>query len=153
VKTELSIKRVSGLEWQKEIDTFYESQGSGHRARSADLFFIAVEDNQIIGVVRYCVEEGTSLLRSMLVHSEKRGKALGQQIIHDFEKYLEENHIQEAYCIAYAHLDKFYGRIGFEVIDPSKAPEFLYQRFLGYIKKASELKSDKKYIMMERIAR
>lgn len=47
VKMKLFIKQVSGLEWQKEIDTFYESQGSEHRARSTDLFFVAVEENQI----------------------------------------------------------------------------------------------------------
>lgn len=152
VKIKLFIKRVTGLEWQKEIDTFYESQGSDHRARVTDLFFVAVEDNQIIGVVRYCVEEGTSLLRSMLVHSEKRGKALGQQIIYDFERYLEENHIQETYCIAYSHLDKFYNIVGFKIIEPSEAPEFLYQRYLEYIKKACELKTDKKYIMMKRVS-
>jgi hypothetical protein len=36
------------------------------------------------------------------------------------------------FCIPNVHLDDFYGRIGFAVIDPADAPPFLRSRVEGY---------------------
>jgi GNAT superfamily N-acetyltransferase len=36
------------------------------------------------------------------------------------------------YCIPYAHLTGFYGQIGFQVLEPRLAPDFLAERLATY---------------------
>jgi hypothetical protein len=53
---------------------------------------------------------------------------------------------QRCFCIPYAHLTDFYGRIGFEVAEPQPAPAFLAERLESY----RALGDGKEYVLMHR---
>lgn len=139
----------SGKDARVEVDAFYESVGSVHRARDEDTFFLLKEGDRVIGTVRYCVEEGVSLLRSMNVHPDYRGKKFGGILLDAFEGFVEKNGDQIVFGIPYAHLMSFYGQIGFHEINESEAPLFLQER----IKQYRDQYKDKSYSMMRRLRR
>jgi hypothetical protein len=55
------IELIPGNEAAPIVDPFYEQEGKTHRARSSDLFFAAFIESSIVGVCRFCVDEGTPL--------------------------------------------------------------------------------------------
>lgn len=134
----IDVKLISGSEAAPMIDAFYEQEGKSHRARGSDLFFAAYLDSNIVGVCRYCVEENTSLLRSMIVHAPLRSKKIGAKILESFALYLDKNNITPTYCIPYGHLEKFYGLIGFKTINEQDVPEFMQERIREYRMKSSD---------------
>lgn len=122
----------SGSVCKSLVDTFYARHQSPSVARPEDLFFLAFEDNQLIGCVRYCVEHETPMLRSMMIAEDFRKKRIGTFLLKAFEKHLVENEIKNTHCIPHPHLDRFYGQIGFSVIRPEDAPLFLFERWKTY---------------------
>jgi len=62
---DITIEIVPGDRARERVDRFYEKNSKAHRARDADIFFLAFFNEQIIGAVRFCVEEATPLLRGM----------------------------------------------------------------------------------------
>ncbi len=138
VSTKVQIQLIPGSEQAQAIDAFYEQEGKTHRARSSDLFFTAFIDNIIVGVCRFCIEEETPMLRSMVVHAPLRSKKIGAKILEHFEQYLKENKFGPTYCIPYDHLEKFYGRIGFKIIKEENSPAFLQERIQGYRSRSAD---------------
>lgn len=134
----IRIELISGSDAAAIVDPFYEQEGKTHRARSTDLFFAAFIETKIVGVCRFCVEENTPMLRSMIVHTPLRSKKIGAKILESFEEYLDKNNFRSTYCIPYGHLGRFYGLIGFKVIKEEDAPEFLQERIQGYRKRNPE---------------
>lgn len=130
--TEVRIQLIPGAEAAPIVDLFYEQEGKSHRARNSDLFFAAFIENTIVGVCRFCVEENTPMLRSMIVHAPLRSHKIGAKILESFAQYLDKNNYRSTYCIPYDHLEKFYGLIGFKVIKEEDAPAFLQERIQGY---------------------
>lgn len=145
MKTPVRIQLIPGSEAAAIVDAFYEQEGKQHRARNSDLFFIAFMENTIVGVCRFCVEEDTPLLRSMIVHAPLRAQKIGAKILESFAQYLDENSIRSTYCIPYDHLGSFYGLIRFEIINEEEAPAFLQDRIQQYRKKSSD-----KFMLMRR---
>lgn len=143
------IKVLNGSAAKKHVDPFYKLNHKSHEARPSDTFFTAFEGNQCIGTVRYCVEENTSLLRSMLIEEKLRGQGIGKILLEEFQSYLINRNIENTFCIAYEHLDNFYGHIDFQKIEPANAPEFLYNRYLSYLQDYPK----NSYIMMKRKGR
>lgn len=139
------IQLLSGAKVASIVDAFYEREGKSHRARPSDLFFVAVYEDIVVGLCRFCVEEGTPLLRSMVVHSSWRSRKIGSRILDAFVDYLKTNRIGPTYCIPYDHLGGFYGQIGFKVISEKDAPVFLQERIKTYRKNTSD-----KYMLMRR---
>ena len=121
-----------GKQCRPVVDSFYERNSSKGRARDDDVFFLAFESNILIGCVRYCIEQGTPLLRTMMIDKDHRGKRVGQRLLLAFAGYLEREKISNVYCLPYAHLEKFYGSIGFEKIPDEDAPDFLHWRMKSY---------------------
>jgi N-acetylglutamate synthase-like GNAT family acetyltransferase len=142
----IEIKTEDGKSIKDKVDPFYKANHKSHQARDNDVFFSAYKNQEIIGTVRFCIEENTPLLRSMMVSEDFRGTGIGRNLIKEFEKYLDQNKIQDTYCIAYAHLDYFYGIIGFKTISPEEAPKFLFERYESYLVDHSE----NEYIVMRR---
>ncbi len=132
MNTTVQIQLISGSEAVPIVDPFYEQEGKSHRARNSDLFFAAFIDSTIVGVCRFCVEENTPMLRSMIVQTSLQSKKIGSKILEHFAEYLEKNNFRPTYCIPYDHLEKFYGHIGFKVIKEEDAPVFLQERIQGY---------------------
>lgn len=137
MKSRVRIQLIPGSEAAPIVDPFYEQEGKNHRARNSDLFFAAFMENTIVGVCRFCVEENTPLLRSMIVHAPLRSQKIGAKILESFAQYLDENNIRPTYCIPYGHLGSFYGLIGFKVIKDEDAPAFLQERIQTYRKNSS----------------
>jgi N-acetylglutamate synthase-like GNAT family acetyltransferase len=132
------IQLIPGFEAAPLVDPFYEQEGKNHRARPSDLFFAAFIENTIVGVCRFCVEEKTPLLRSMVVHAPLRSQKIGATLLASFAHYLDQHNIRPTYCIPYGHLEKFYGQIGFKVINEKDAPAFLQERIQTYRKNSSD---------------
>ena len=136
--TSIRIKLIPGFEAASIVDPFYEQEGKSHRACNSDLFFVAFNENTIVGVCRFCIEEDTPLLRSMIVHLPLRSQKIGAKILESFAQYLDENNYKRTYCIPYGHLEKFYSRIGFKIIDEKESPIFLQRRIQEYRAKNSD---------------
>jgi N-acetylglutamate synthase-like GNAT family acetyltransferase len=109
----IRIELIPGNEAAPIVDPFYEQEGKTHRARSSDLFFAAFIESSIVGVCRFCIEEDTPLLRSMIVQSNLRSHKIGSKILQSFAEYLEINGFGPTYCVPYDHLGVFYSQIGF----------------------------------------
>lgn len=138
MNSEVRIQLIPGSEAVAIVDPFYEQEGKTHRARNSDLFFAAFFENSIVGVCRFCIEENTPLLRSMIVHAPLRAQKIGAKILESFAQYLDDNKIGPTYCLPYDHLGNFYGHIGFKVIKEEDAPAFLQERIQGYRERNSE---------------
>jgi N-acetylglutamate synthase-like GNAT family acetyltransferase len=126
------IELIPGRDAAPVVDPFYEQEGKTHRARSSDLFFAAFVEQSIVGVCRFCVEEETPMLRSMIIKSDFRSHKIGSKVLRSFAEYLDKNGFRSTYCIPYVHLRSFYGQIGFEMIDERDAPAFLQERIQSY---------------------
>lgn len=135
--TAVSIQLISGSEAAPIVDPFYEQEGKDHRARDSDLFFVAFINSTIVGSCRFCIEESTPMLRSMIVYAPLRSKKIGAELLKCFAQYLDENNFRPTYCIPYGHLTNFYGLIGFKMINEEDAPAFLQERIKTYRKNSS----------------
>jgi N-acetylglutamate synthase-like GNAT family acetyltransferase len=69
------------------------------------------------------------MLPGMRVKPEFQRQGIGAQILEEVQLVLED---QECFAMAYAHLENFYGRIGFRKIDKREAPAFLWERIETY---------------------
>lgn len=130
----IRIEQVTAGKLKNVIDEFYARNGSKGTARNDDLFFIAFLNDQVVGCVRFCVEEGTPLLRTMYIDESMRQKGVGKRLLLEFGKYLDLNNIENVYCLPYVHLESFYGTIGFKIADSATVPQFLIDRSNEYLK-------------------
>ena len=126
------IKSKTGDAVKEIVDPFYQKHESTGKARDTDLFFLAFEKDQLVGCVRFCIEENTPLLRTMMVDEQFRKQKIGSRLLVAFENYLIDNEIKNTYCIPYAHLEKFYGQIGFKRLTDEEMPKFLLERLQKY---------------------
>lgn len=138
MNTKVHIQLIPGSEAAPIVDAFYEQEGKSHRARNSDLFFVAFIESKVVGVCRFCIEEKTPMLRSMIIHAPLRTQKIGSKLLESFAKYLDENNFRPTYCIPYGHLGKFYGLIGFKIIDEIDAPTFLQERIQTYRRNPSD---------------
>lgn len=146
LNTTVRIKLIPGFAAASIVDPFYEQEGkSQHRARHSDLFFAAFLEDTIVGVCRFCIEENTPLLRSMIIHAPLRSQKIGAKILESFVLYLDTNNFRPTYCIPYGHLENFYGRIGFKMVTEENSPAFLQKRIQDYRKNSSNT-----YMIMRR---
>lgn len=131
----IAIRRLTGKPGIKLVVPFYEEHSKRPSLSEEDLFFVAQKDDQVFGCFRFCFEENTAVLRSMVIHSEYRRHGIGTALLRNFEAYLNERKIRSTYCLPYTHLEGFYGQIGFQLIAESKTPFFLQSRLAEYRKK------------------
>ena len=127
----IQVRCREGSEARALVDPFYESHDSRGRARDTDLFFLAYDEATLIGCVRYCVEEGTSLLRSLMIHKDHRQRGTGYQLLNEFAGYLDRENVRDVFCLPYLHLENFYGSAGF-IKTVHDVPLFLEERMKSY---------------------
>jgi N-acetylglutamate synthase-like GNAT family acetyltransferase len=118
-----------GRECAHLVNAFYESHSGNARSRDDDHFFIARSEH-ILGTVRFCIENGTPLLRSMLIHKDFRNRRVGTALLFAFEHYLNVHGVETVYCLSYDNLGPFYSQIGFQEI--TSLPDFLEERIHHY---------------------
>ncbi len=134
----IEIRRLTGKPGIELVTPFYEEQDKRPSLREEDLFFIAQKDDKVVGCFRFCFEENTPVLRSMMIHSDYRRHGIGTALLLNFETYLNEHQLRKTYCLPYAHLEGFYGQIGFQLIAESQAPLFLKSRLSAYRQKPAQ---------------
>ncbi|MBK7890059.1 MAG: GNAT family N-acetyltransferase [Bdellovibrionales bacterium] len=128
----IAIRHLTGNSGLELVTPFYEEQAKRPGLRAEDLFFVAQKDDKVVGCFRFCFEENTSVLRSMVLHSDYRRHGIGTALLLNFETYLNEHQVRKTYCLPYAHLESFYGQIGFELVAESTTPLFLQLRLADY---------------------
>ena len=128
----LKIERCSGVELKTLIDSFYARNAFKGMDRNDDLFFLGLENHVLIACVRYCEEEGYSLLRTMVVDQTARKKGMGTWLLSQFTFYLDEHNIRDVYCLPYEHLESFYATGGFKKVESRDIPAFLAMRLEDY---------------------
>lgn len=90
---------------------------------------IAEAGGQIVGAVRLCVEHGVRVLRTMRVRPDAQRRGIGRLLRGRFVTMLAK---AECFCLPYAHLESFYGAIGFAPVGPEALPPHLAARLAGY---------------------
>ena len=109
--------------------SFYAERGYGGGIRPEDTVLLAERDGELVGVVRLAIEEGVVVLRGMQVHPKFQRQGIGKRLLATIASELDG---KSCFCIPYAHLVGFYSEIGFQMIDPAKAPIFLRLRLERY---------------------
>jgi N-acetylglutamate synthase-like GNAT family acetyltransferase len=141
----LDIIIESGKDARKWVDPFYQGLGSKTRARDEDVFFYLKNGDVVTAAVRFCIEVDVALLRGMYVAPALQKRGIGSELLKAFEKYLVTHKVSPTYCIAYNHLEEFYGQIGFKFIEATTAPKFLNDRLMDYIQDRGNI-----FIIMKR---
>jgi predicted N-acetyltransferase YhbS len=129
------------------VKDFYLSVGHTGTSQLSDTerILVAREHEKIIGAVRLVNENGVFQLRTMDVLHEFQKQGIGLKLLESFVELLGN---QDCYCIAYAHLKYFYGKIGFEEIVMEEAPQFLQERIIDY--RSREKNIGKEFILMKK---
>ena len=112
------------------VNAFYQLTAYKRPVSGADRVFVAQHRDTIYGAVRIESADGVQVLRGMYMHPDYVRQGIGRQLLQAIEPSLSQTN---AFCIPRDHLYDFYGRVGFKVIDPSKAPDFLAERLANYI--------------------
>ncbi len=113
----------------EHVASFYRSNDYLPQIDPDDLFVVAEREGAVCGVVRLCEEHGVLLLRGMRVARAAQRQGIGTQLLGAAAERVDS---RECYCVPHRHLDRFYAQIGFEEIEPGRAPPFLEQRWKEY---------------------
>jgi N-acetylglutamate synthase-like GNAT family acetyltransferase len=113
----------------ERIATFYIATGYHPTIGPTEVIVIAEDEGELCGVVRLCADNDHLVLRGMRVAERMRRQGIGSQLLENVALLIGD---RECFCIPLRHLQSFYNRIGFEVIDGSEAPSFLKARCALY---------------------
>ncbi len=122
---------------------FYAERRYGGGIRPEDAVLLAEHDGELAGIVRLTTEEGVVVLRGMQVQPRFQRQGIGKRLLATVVQELDG---RSCFCIPYAHLVRFYGGIGFHVMEPAKAPTFLRLR----LKRYQDLGDGSEYLIMRR---
>ncbi len=113
-----------------QIASFYLACGYGGGVSEADTVLVAYDGTELAGVVRLCSESSVIVLRGMQVLPSFRRQGIGSRLLAACVPYFGPC---AAFCLPWAHLETFYGSVGFVPVTPEAAPEFLSQRYSSYV--------------------
>ena len=122
---------------------FYAERRYGGGIRPEDAVLLAERDGELVGIVRLAAEENVVVLRGMQVRPRFQRQGIGKRLLATVADELDG---RDCFCIPYAHLVGFYSGIGFQVIEPTKAPTFLRLRLETYQNRGD----GKEYLIMQR---
>jgi pimeloyl-ACP methyl ester carboxylesterase/N-acetylglutamate synthase-like GNAT family acetyltransferase len=128
VVEEVAVREATPSEGER-VRAFYQAAGYAGSIGPDDRVLVAVREGEILGAVRLCREQGVQVLRTMRVRPDAQRRGLGRTMLRRFVTLLAE---PECYCLPYAHLEAFYGEIGFERVAPAALPPHLAERLAGY---------------------
>jgi N-acetylglutamate synthase-like GNAT family acetyltransferase len=122
--------REAGPPNARGVRSFYVSCGHSGLLGPTDRVLIAEADGQIVAAVRLCVEDGVQVLRTMRVRPDFQRRGIGRLLLRRFVTMLDEG--SDCFCIPYAHLEGFYGEVGFAAVPPDGLPPHLATRLAQY---------------------
>jgi N-acetylglutamate synthase-like GNAT family acetyltransferase len=128
----LTLSPVGTSPFYQAISQFYNHCGYYQPITTHETCILALDKQTIVGCCRLITEGNTLVLRGMHVAKALRRQGIGKQMLTHIQKAIEPH---DCYCIPYAHLETFYGFIGFDKIAPTQAPLFLQQRLQQYQEK------------------
>lgn len=115
------------------VKRFFHAQGMRSQAAKVDEVIIARNQqpasNTIIGALRLCPLSDSWLLRSMSIESSFQRKGIGLYMLEEIKTNLSE---KKCYCFPYIHLEEFYRKAGFKVIDERDASDEIKQLYRQY---------------------
>ncbi|MFK3737677.1 GNAT family N-acetyltransferase [Massilia sp. TN1-12] len=111
------------------VRALYAAGGYGGGVDVRGAVIVAVLDDAVVGAVRLCVEHGVRVLRGMQVGAGHRRRGIGRALLAACDEAVGD---EVAYCLPYANLAAFYGRIGFRLAARDALPAFLQERLGGY---------------------
>ncbi|MEY2486288.1 MAG: hypothetical protein QOH39_1936 [Verrucomicrobiota bacterium] len=124
----IEVRRATADDTPRVVN-FYAERQYGGEIRPEDAVLLAERDDELVGIVRLAAEEGVVVLRGIQVHPRFQRLGIGKRLLASVADELDG---KGCFCIPYVHLVRFYGGIGFHVIEPTKAPTFLRLRLERY---------------------
>lgn len=152
-KQKNNIWQTSWLNNSREINDFYKRGHHKARVNQHERVFGVHEKDQLIAVVRIHPRQTYTLLRSLLVAQDARGKGAGHQLITALT-----NQLTVCYCLAQPGPALFYQKCGFTVLAQSGYPAGLADYLTRQQRKDASLvalcyrKSDKMQACHELVA-
>jgi N-acetylglutamate synthase-like GNAT family acetyltransferase len=138
----IEVRRAMAEDISRAVN-FYAERRYGGGIRPEDAVLLAERGGELVGILRLAGEEEVVVLRGMQVHPRFQRQGIGEKLLAAVAQELDG---RDCFCIPYAHLAGFYGKIGFHVIEPAKAPAFLQLRLERYQNRAD----GKEYLIMRR---
>ncbi|WP_299413793.1 GNAT family N-acetyltransferase [Acaryochloris sp. IP29b_bin.148] len=120
----------------EKIKTFYRHCGYSGGLKPEDWILMAGSNSQLVGVVRLCLEQNVLVLRGMQVLQVFQRQGIGKQLLQACTEQLEN---RTCYCIPWTHLRSFYRQGGFAEVSATEAPDFLQERFEGYLERGMKV--------------
>ncbi|HET8568694.1 MAG TPA: GNAT family N-acetyltransferase [Candidatus Limnocylindria bacterium] len=106
-----------------DVERFYRTQlGRAVSLDPADEPLAARDDRAIVAAARLHHRAGTLVLRTMVVADGRRRTGIGTRLLDAVDRAIGG---RECYCFPWAHLEHFYGRIGFRRVDLAAVPRAL----------------------------
>ena len=155
--TLIDINEIQFAQWQaphfRPINKFYKSQKHKGKANGSDLVFYAFrmvhQEPEILGAVRLAPSDSGDKaindsdsqtryfwLRSLYIHEALRGKQIGSKLLEAVHNALPTSSI---YCFPYDHLQSFYGRAGYRLMEGDSLPEALSDLFDRYVERGEKI--------------
>ena len=124
----IEIRKLTTADFE-QVQRFYESVDYVQKLDPENLFYGALHNKEMVGVVRLAYENGVCVLRGMQVRANYQFLGIGTSLIKALEAEIP---LKDCFCLPYKWLEKFYGQIGFKTISSEVAPEFLLTRLAEY---------------------
>ncbi len=121
---------------------FYKSSGYGGAPGRGEDCYVWMQESKIIAAVRIQPEDDCFFLRALVVLPNYRGEGVGRALMTEI---LNRRLYKDLWCFPLHHLEGFYQRLGFQLIDPKYSPYWYKQKF-------ERLSKTKKIICMNWLA-
>lgn len=122
------------------VKRFFHSQGMRSQAAKTDDVIIVrnteTKNNSIIGALRLCPLKDSWLLRSMSIESSYQRQGIGLYLLNQIKDNLKD---KQCYCFPYRHLEYFYTKAGFKIINVESANEEIKILYRQYSKSGKDI--------------
>ncbi len=119
-----------------QVASLYHEAGYGGGIDGNDEVFVATSNENLVGAVRLCSEDGVIVLRGMQVSGAFQRQGIGAQLLRACTLHLDRG---PSFCLPYSHLAEFYGTASFETVRATELPDFLAKRLHLYLARGQDV--------------